>query len=523
MTEHELLAALRPATDHRSPRAVRPRVGVFGIGLAAYWPQFDGLRERLEAWQRRVESRLTDIGAEVVSAGMVDDAISATRAGDTFARADLDLLVCYVGTYATSSQVLPVAQRAKVPVLALNLQPASALDYPNTDTGTWLAHCSACTVPELANAFGRARAPFHVVTGLLDPVGTHADRYALRAWRSIADWLAAAGAVRALRTARIGFLGHTYPGMLDMYSDPTMVHAQTGAHVEVLEIDDLAERVAAVCPADVHAKLDEIRATFEFAEPGSDPIAREITPEALDWSARVACGLDRLVADFDLAGLTYYYRGVDGNEAERLGAGLIVGNSLLTARGVPASGEGDLKTCLAMLLMDRLHAGGSYTEIYALDFEEDFVLMGHDGPGHVAISDRRPVLRGLGTYHGKRGAGISVEFQVREGPISLLGVTQTADGSLKLLSVEGTSLPGPTMQIGNTNSRLQLGLDPATFMDRWTAEAPTHHVALGIGHQGARLAKVATLLGTPFSAVRHAERSATGSSVDEAPGTQRIA
>lgn len=516
MTESQLLTTVASTGPHRSPRAVAPRVGVFGIGLAAYWPQFEGLRERLTSWQRDVERRLGALGAEVVSAGLVDDAPSAARAGDTLARADLDLLICYVGTYATSAQVLPVAQRAKVPVVALNLQPVAALDYHATDTGTWLAHCSACTVPELANAFARARVPFHVITGMLDLQGTPADRYALRAWRRIADWLAAASAVRALRTARIGVLGHTYPGMLDMYSDPTMVHAQTGAHVEILEIDDLAVRVAAATEEEVRARVETIRTTFDFAEPGSDAIAREITPDALEWSARVACGLDRLVSDFELAGLTYYYRGLDGNEAERIGAGLIVGNSLLTASGVPASGEGDLKTCLAMLLMDRLHAGGSYTEIYALDFNEDFVLMGHDGPGHVAISDRKPVLRGLGTYHGKRGAGVSVEFTVREGPISLLGVTQTADGALKLLSVEGRSLPGPTLRIGNTNSRLDLGLDPASFMDRWTAEAPTHHVALGIGHQGDRLRAIASLLGAPFTAVRHAERDATGASVDVA-------
>ena len=126
---------------------------------------------------------------------------------------------------------------------------------------------------------------------------------------------------------------------------------------------------------------------FDFADPSADPIAGPIEPEQLDWSARVAVGLDKLVEDFDLDGLTYYYRGVDGNEAERLGAGVIVGNSLLTARGVPTSGEGDLKTNIALLILDRLGAGGSYTEFYALDFDEDFVLMGHDGPVH--IGDRR--------------------------------------------------------------------------------------------------------------------------------------
>jgi L-arabinose isomerase len=360
-------------------------------------------------------------------------------------------------------------------------------------TGEWLANCSACCVPELAGAFTRARVAYSTVTGTLldgDP-----------AWDAIGDWVAAAAAVRSLRNARIGFLGHTYPGMLDMYSDFAQVHAQTGAHVEVLEIDDLVARVEAAQPGEIEAKGEEIRGLFDLADPGADTIAGEITPESFEWSARVAVALDALVSDFELDGLTYYYRGVDGNINERVTAGLIVGNSLLTARGVPASGEGDLKTCVAMLLMDRLGAGGSYTEFYALDFDEEFVLMGHDGPGHVAIADERPVLRALKLYHGKSGAGLSVEFKVRRGPVTILGLSQTADGNLKLLAAEGEAIAGPTFRIGNTNSRIRFAKGPAAFMDAWCAEGPTHHVALGIGHQLPRIRKLATLLGLELAVV----------------------
>ena len=228
---------------------------------------------------------------------------------------------------------------------------------------------------------------------------------------------------------------------------------------------------------------------------GRDKISMPVTEESLRWSAHVAVGLDRLAADFDLTGLTYYYRGLDGNPNEELGAGVIVGNSLLTARGIPASGEGDLKTCVAMLMMDRLGAGGSYTEFYAMDFVEDFILMGHDGPGHIAISDGKPVLRGLGVYHGKRGHGVSVEFNVKTGPITILGMTQTAEGRLKMLAAEGESIPGPRLEIGNTNSRLKFGLDPAEFMNRWSEEGPTHHCALGVGHQLGKIRKLSRLMG----------------------------
>lgn len=472
-------------------------IGVFGIGLEAYWEQFPGLRERLEAWQAHVEAGIAGFGARIVSAGLVDTAPRARAAAATLGDPAIDLVVCYVGTYATSSQVLPAVQFSGKPVLILNLQPKPALDYDHCDTAEWLAHCCTCCVPEIANAFARARVRFNVVTGVLfdDDI----------AWGMIADWVAAARVARAVRHARIGYLGHAYPGMLDMYTDFTEVSATLGTHIEILEMDDLHRAVAAVEEAAVAAKHAEIRSRFAIAKTGedddADPIARPISPAAMAWTARVACGLDRLVADHDLQGLTYYYRGLDGNENERLGSALIVGNTLLTARGIPAAGEADLKTCLAMLIADRLGAGGSFTEFYAMDFTESFVLMGHDGPGHIAIAAEPPVLRGLGVYHGKRGEGVCVEFRVRTGPISIIGLTQTEQGRLRLVMAEGDSLPGKTLRIGNTNSRLRFSLPPREFLSRWAEAAPTHHVALAIGHQRARVEKIARILDLELTVV----------------------
>ncbi|MGA2132870.1 MAG: L-fucose/L-arabinose isomerase family protein [Bryobacteraceae bacterium] len=462
------------------------RIGIFGIGLAAYWPQFPGMRERLQGYQREIEDRVRSLDCEVVSAGLVDTPEGARTAGQLLLREDVDLILCHAATYATSSQVLPVVQKTRVPVLVLNLQPSAALDYETADTAEWLANCSVCCVPEIANAFARARVDFHVVTGQL-----HEDA---AAWGEIADWCRAAGVARVVRQSRIGFLGHTYPGMLDMCADFTLMHAQLGAHIELLEMDDLARRVPASGADETCAKLAAMRDTFDI-----EPSAGE---SDLEWAARVAVALDRLAADFALDGLSYYYRGLDGNEFERLAAGLIAGNTLLTARGIPAAGEGDVKTCIAMLMLDRLRAGGSYTEFYSMDFRENFVLMGHDGPGHIAIGEARPVLRGLGLYHGKRGAGVSVEFKVKTGPVTILGLTQTADGQLKLIGAEGESLPGPILRIGNTNSRLRFSLPPAEFVNRWCMEGPTHHCALGTGHQLGRIGKLAGLLQVPLAEVK---------------------
>ncbi len=464
----------------------RPKLGLFAIGLEAYWPQFPSMHARLTGYLHQVEAQLSAHG-EVTSAGLVDTAEVAQRAARQLAAAELDLLFVYAATYATSSTVLPIVQRAKAPLVLLNLQPTATLDYEGMTTEEWLANCSACCVPELGGALTRAGLQYAVVSGALqdDP----------RAWGEIADWCRAAGAARALRQARIGFLGHTYPGMLDLYSDFTAISGQLGSHVEVLEIDDLVKRVHAVAPDQIADKIEEIHTTFAFADAGRDPIAAELQPADLEWSARVAVGLDMLAREFDLTALAYYYRGVDGNEAERVTAGMIPGLSLLTARGIPCSGEGDLKNAIAMLLMDRLGAGGSYTEIYAMDLTDNFMLLGHDGPMHLAIAQGRPTLRKLKLYHGKSGFGVSVECTVTHGPISILGVTQRVDGQLKFLLGEGESIPGPTFHIGNTNSRVRFPLDAATFVNRWTEAGPTHHCALGIGQQNGVLGQVGRLLG----------------------------
>ena len=463
----------------------RPRVGVFGIGLAAYWEQFPGMRERLAAQQAAFEARLGELGADVVAGGLVDTAQSARATGDRFAQAQVDLVVCNSLTYATASTMLPVVQAAKTPVLLVGLQDHGGADYAELTTNDWLAGDAICCIPELAGALTRGRLAFDTVAG------TVADD---RVWSRIAAWIRGAGAARELSRARLGFMGHTYPGMLDMYSDFTAFHTQLGAHVEVLEVEDLGACVAAATAAEISAKEEEIRATFAFADPSHDPIAGPIDPAALAWSTRVAVGLDRLVERYELSGLTYYYRGLDDNEHERLIAGAIIGNSLLTARGIPTSGEGDLKTNVSQLMLDRLGAGGSFTEFYALDYDEDFVLMGHDGPGHIAIADERPVLRALKLFHGKSGSGLSVEFNVKLGPITIVCCTQTAEGRLKLIVGEGESIAGPTMQIGNTNSRLRFALPPGELFERWCAEGPTHHVALGVGHRALELRNLARLL-----------------------------
>ena len=468
-TAHELLP---PHTRRQT------RIGLVAGGLGAYWPQFPQLRPQLEESARYVVGRFEAMDAEVIDAGFVSDAQEASVAAETLRRADCDLLVIFLTTYLTSSMVLPIAQRAGTPVLVIDLQPEARMDHASFGTGEWLAYCGQCSVPEVGNVFRRAGIPFRSVSGWLRQDA---------AWARIEQWVRAAHVRAGLRHARHGLMGHLYPGMLDVSTDLTLLPATFGSHVEVLEFDDLRTRVEKVTDAEVARRMELAREVFE--------LDASVVDEDFAWGARVSVGLDRLVDDFALDSLAYYHRGLDGEQHERLGAGMILGASLLTARGIPASGEYELRTSVAQLVTQLAGAGGSFCEIQAIDFVDGVVEMGHDGPAHLAVSSRQPLLRGLGVYHGKRGWGVSVEFDVRHGPVTLLGLGQDRDGALSFIASEGEVVAGPLLAIGNTTSRVDFGRDPGEWVDAWSATGVGHHWSLSIGHRAADYRAAASLLG----------------------------
>ena len=462
-------------------------VGLFGIGLETYWPQFEGLQQRLKGYTQRVADCLGQTGVRVINLGLVDSPEKAEAAGHSFRQHDVDLIFLYVTTYALSSTVLPVVRRAKVPVILLNLSPTAAIDYKSFNqmgdrtkmTGEWLAYCQACPVPEIANVFRRCRIPFFQVTGTLenDPV----------AWNEISSWIEAGRVAHAMEHNRLGVLGHYYGGMLDVYSDLTQQCAFFGGHIEMLEVDELAELRKEVSSGEVGVRVQYFRDTFD--------VQPDCLPAELERAARTSVALDRLVDLHKLGSLAYYYQGRENSENEDAISSLILGASLLTARGIPVAGECEVKNAQAMKIMDCFGVGGSFTEYYAVDFDDDVILMGHDGPGHIAIAQGKTMVRPLGVYHGKVGRGLSVEMSVKHGPVTLLSVVQSADGQLKLLVAEGVSEPGPILEIGNTNSRYRFSMGAKNFMNTWNTEGPAHHCAIGIGHISGKLNKLGQLLG----------------------------
>ncbi len=462
-------------------------MGCFGIGLQAYWEQFEGLQQRLEGYLADVYRKLQTFHPDVINAGMIDSVDKAFAAGKLFKQEDVDIIFLYVSTYALSSMVLPVVQRAKVPVIILNLVSAAAIDYSSFNamkdrrqmTGEWLAYCQPCPVPEIANVFKRTGICFHQVTGTLhseDPC-----------WNEIREWAEAARVANVMFYNRMGCMGHYYSGMLDIYTDLTLQIKYFGGHFEMIEVDELSSISKTIHEEEIKNRLQFFQEIFD--------IQNDCAPAELKQAAKVSVALDMLVEKYKLGSLAYYYKGTGNKENEDTMDAIILGNSLLTANGIPVAGEYEIKNAQAMKIMDSFGAGGSFTEYYAIDFNDDVILMGHDGPGHIKIAEGKTKVKPLSVYHGKTGKGLSVEMAVKHGPITCLSVVETGKGKLILLVAEGASVPGAILEIGNTNSRYRFNMGARNFINAWSSYGPAHHCAIGIGHIASKIKKLGDLLG----------------------------
>lgn len=477
--------AVTPVIPRRKP--LTAKVGIFGVGHYTYWGQFDGLLDEMHRKLAQLEAKVRANGVEVTSFGMVDTAKSAYALRTQLKAANLDLIFCDMVTYATSATFGILIRDLDIPIVLVALQPLAAMDYAKANTYMQLCNDDFCSVPEFTGvAIRMGKKPPPVILGIREG-DAEADA-------ELAEWCQIARVLHELKSARIGHFGHPIEHMLDMQTDQTALTAAFGCHVVQTEADALLRHWNQASDGDVEAKKSKILALFDTPDPISDPLTVKLTNADLVTAARASVALDRFVEEYELDGLAYYYEGLPDSPLRQVVTNLIVGNSLLTAAGFPMCGESDLKTCIAMLIEDRLEIGGSFAEFHPVDFKENFVLVGHDGPHHINIAEGKPVLRSLLKYHGKPGSGASVEFHIKAGPITMLSVGVTYGGKFKFILAEGESRKGMIPATGNTNTRGFFGGDIRKFLKRWVAEGPTHHFALGIGRRAGTIQKIAETL-----------------------------
>ncbi|MDF2925206.1 MAG: L-fucose isomerase-like protein [Paenibacillaceae bacterium] len=463
-------------------------VGFFAVGHDTYWHQFEGLLDSLMGYHGILKDMIAGNSVVVKDYGMVDSSEKSYEALEQMKADRLDVIFCNMVTYATSSTFAPIIRGIDIPVVLVALQPLEGMDYTIASTYMQLENDNICSVPEFTSVAVRmGKKVSDVIIGTL--------RNDEAAAGEIREWCEIAKVLHDLKGARLGLMGHVLEAMYDMHADPTAISAAFGVHVPLLEIDDAIRLYQTVSEQEIAEKQQLILREFDTPEPKSDPVTTKLTEADLRQAAHSAVALDKLVAAYNLTGLAYYYEGLEGSLHRQIASSFIVGNSILNAQGVPMCGEYDIKTCVAMLIMDRLGIGGSFAEFHPFDFREDFILVGHDGPHHIAIADGQPVLRSLLKYHGKPGSGASVEFKIKEGPITMLGITQTGNGRFKFVIGEGLSKKGSIPPTGNTNTRGFFEPTTKEFVKAWVLEGPTHHFALGVGHHARTLKKIADVLG----------------------------
>ena len=463
------------------------RIGVFGVGYDMYWNQFDGLLDELMQKHETFLEKFSDKEAIIVDFGMIDNPKKAYEKIKEIQAANLDLIFCNMLTYATSGTFGIIVKTLSIPIVMVALQPRKALDYSQASTYMQLVNDDICAVPEFAGVAVRMgkKVPDMIIGTLHDDPEAEV---------LIDEYCRIAKVLHDLKNAQLGHLGHPLNAMLDMHTDATMLTSTFGSHVVECEANEIMFWYDLVTEEEVKAKEKVILDFFDTPDPVSDPISLKLNDTDLQVAAKVSVALDRFVKEKKLDGLAYYYDGPVDSELRKLMSNLIVGNSILTSNGFPMCGESDMKTLIAMLIMDRLGIGGSFAEFHPVDFLEDFVLVGHDGPHNISIADGKPVLRSLKKYHGKPGHGAGVEFKIKQGPITMLSINSTFDGKFKFIIAEGESIKGPIPPTGNTNTRGRFKPDVKTFLYRWMKEGPTHHFALGIGHHAESLEKIANYL-----------------------------
>jgi len=463
------------------------RLGVFGVGYEKYWVQFPGLFEDLVKKQQKLIEKLKRPDFDVVDFGIIDSPRKAYDTLPLIMAANPDMLFCDMLTYATSGTFGIIIRSLDIPVVMVALQPMKAMDYTKASTYMQLYNDDICSLPEFAGVAVRMgkKVP-ETVIGTLDN-DPDAD------WQ-LDEYCRTARVLHDLKNSHLGHLGHPINAMLDMHTDATMFTSWFGSHIVECEANELMKYYNEVTSEEINRAEKQILGFFDTPDPVSDPISMKLTDDDLHIAAKVSVALSNFVKSEKLDGLAYYYDGPEESEVRKVMSNLIVGNSLLTAEHIPMCGESDLKTLIALLIFDRLGIGGSFAEFHPADFNDGFVLVGHDGPHNVSIAEGKPVLRSLKKYHGKPGKGAGVEFKIKEGPITMLSISSTFDGKFKFVIAEGESVKGQIPPTGNTNTRGFFKPDVRTFLRNWIKEGPTHHFALGIGHHASALEKIASYL-----------------------------
>lgn len=458
---------------------MRPRVGLLGLTLDLYARTSPEMLEGLRAFSGELRETLRAV-ADVDEAELAWDRLAIEKAVARFDRDDVDLIVIVLLSYSTSLSAMPGLLRTRRPLLIWNTQKLREVgpDFgPDDITYNHGMH----GVQDLCNVLLRHGREFHLITGhYQDPASVG----------QVHDLIRAAAAVRALRGRRIGLLGHTFDGMGDLYVDASTLLATTGVEVAHLSFAALARHLEAVLPEAVRISMARDRQEFAV-----DP---DVSEEDHERSARLELAIRALIAEERLSALCALFTAATDHPAIRTQPFLAV--SKLLAEGFGYGGEGDPTSATAVMLMQQLTRETNFAEMFTIDFAGGGIFMNHMAETNYRLG--RPdlpvrLIRNAASF--LPGEPSVCAFTVQKpGPVTLLNLTATAGGRLKMIGMCGEVAdwgPAPGVRTPHFMFRPRLADGVEAFLTRYSLEGGSHHLALGYGDQRGPLRAAAKMMG----------------------------
>ena len=450
-------------------RMPKPRIGLLQTGHLMYWGQFPGLKEMSMKLCKEMITRLEKFG-DVITPGLVDTKEKAWEAGKFFNEQGIDILLVFPVGYTLGIVMVPCVRQLDVPVRILNSHIEGTYDYKTADTTIYLYHEGPCCIAEYAAGLVNMGKKFEIRTGPLT---------SKKFMGQVQADCEGAAAARAFKAMNIGVIGTTYPGMVDMPIDEHRWLRATGKLIVRPEVEEIEEAYHRASKKHIDDMCKQFRDMYDIDD--------TVTDEHLKFSAQAAIAYEEIILKHDIYAFGYYWWGEKELITQlRSQSGLAV--SRLASMGRPGVTEGDVRTATAMKILDLLGAGGMFVEFFAMDYDGDFFLMGHDGPGNINMSKGRARLQHLEIHHGKTGHGLGIDFDVPEGTATFLNLSQFDSGdTFKLIYSIGEIIPGDILNIGNPNCRVKMQRPIAEFFNDWCHQAPPHHIGLGFGDKSAEI------------------------------------
>jgi L-arabinose isomerase len=454
----------------------QPRIGLLGIMQELYDDMIPGITERQGQYAQSVAGRLAPV-AEVHfprPARNRDDVESIAR---ELADAGVDGIAIVMLTYGPAMRTVRALLECNVPLMLANIQPERSVT-PEWDMADLTYNQGIHGAQDQANALLRTGVPFSVITG-----DWRSEEFA----RSFADWARAAQALTALKRTRIGLLGYPMNGMGDILYDPPAMMRRLGPMVVAEDLGPMAARIAAVSDAEVNEVIERHQDQFE--------VASDLTRARHAYAARFEVALRGLMHDNAYAGFSFHFDSIGGDgRFEQLP---LLAASNLMADGYGFAAEGDTNTAALMCAAQTMIGEAHFSEMYAMDWELDSVLISHMGEGNwkIARKDRpiRLIDRELGI--GRLDNPPTPVFSAEPGPATSAALVALEGELYRLIVGRGEVLDTrelPKVEMHHFHFRPNQGM--RTFMDDWLTLGGPHHFVINLGEHADRWRRLAELL-----------------------------